>query len=175
MRYFACWLSQFCYTWIAFPSSILTGLCVLYVYVHIFMYICIYVYTYIVVFGILMEFVLYATIIAGTKTPTQHFSLCGHRDDRYVFFILCPWTPLLFFICDKGLHPAVHSTADTADSSTSAIAGFVADPTNQSLGWLSTSPHMRGKDSLWDQIDTEKKNGTHKETTNYITTLYWTI
>ncbi len=52
---------------------------------------CIYVYTHIVVFGILMEFVLYATIIAGTtKTPTQHFSLCRHRDDdHYVFFIPC--------------------------------------------------------------------------------------
>jgi hypothetical protein len=29
-------------------------------------------YTYIVVFGILMEFVLYATVIAGTNAPTQH-------------------------------------------------------------------------------------------------------
>jgi hypothetical protein len=33
--------------------------------------VCLYVHTYIVVFGILMEFVLYATIIAGNKTPAQ--------------------------------------------------------------------------------------------------------
>ena len=41
--------------------------------------VCLYVHTYIVVFGILMEFVLYATIIAGTKTPAQCFSLCRHE------------------------------------------------------------------------------------------------
>ncbi len=127
-----------------FSFSYLNWSCVLYVYVHVFMYICIYVYTYIVVFGILMEFVLYATIIAGTITPTQQFSLCGHRDDRYVFFILCPWTPLLFFFCDKGLHPAVHSTADTANSNTSTMAiAFVADPTNHSVGY--PHPHIWGE------------------------------
>ncbi len=50
-----------------------------------------YMYTYIVVFGILMEFVLYATVIAGTKTHNTKFLIVQASDDpHYVFFILCP-------------------------------------------------------------------------------------
>ena len=56
-----------------------------------------YTHIVVVVFGILMEFVLYATVIAGTTTikhqHKENLSLCGRvmmMTPRYVFFILCP-------------------------------------------------------------------------------------
>jgi hypothetical protein len=65
-------------------------------YFWYWMYICIY--THIVVFGILMEFVLYATIIAGTtKTPTQE--LCGHCDDDTTTSSSSPVPELLYCFC----------------------------------------------------------------------------
>lgn len=63
----------------------------------------VYVYTHtcidvVVVFGILMEFVLYATVIAGTTPPTSTSTIFqtvrafddDDDGDHYVFFILCP-------------------------------------------------------------------------------------
>ncbi len=70
-HHFAFRLSQFCYTWVAFPFSIL----IVFVYCMFMQYV--YMYTFIVVFGILMEFVLYATVIAGTKTHKHNVSHCA--------------------------------------------------------------------------------------------------
>lgn len=81
MPFFACWVSQSCYTWTAFPFFVLNAICVLYfciyTYLSIFLYTCICIHTCIVVvvFGILMEFVLYATVIAGTTTNKHQHNL----------------------------------------------------------------------------------------------------
>ena len=99
-------LSFFCSEW--YYLCIALHFIVFYYCLCIYLSIYVYIYTCIVVFGILMEFVLYATVIAGTTNthaPAQYISNCAgmcHDDgDHYVFFILCPWTPLLFFAATK--------------------------------------------------------------------------
>jgi hypothetical protein len=131
--------SQFCYTWVSFPYPY--DLCVLYIceicYVYIYVYM--YMYTYIVVFGILMEFVLYATIIAGTthnSTTKKIVQSCD--DDNYVFFILCHLTPLLFLYATKDCI-RLNCCSTSTNSNT--------------LYWCWQL------DCFCDQTDTEKKNG----------------
>jgi len=83
-----------------------------------------------------MEFVLYATIIAGTtKTPTQE--LCGHCDDDTTTSSSSPVPELLycFFSATRDcIRLFVYHTADTANSnaSTAAVA-IVADPTTNQM------------------------------------------
>jgi hypothetical protein len=123
-----------------FLSWMLFVYCIVYYCIFLYMHTCIVV----VVFGILMEFDLYATVIAGT-TANKHqhniflfVRMCHDDGDHYVFFILCPWTPILFFVCDKGLHPAELST--------------LLLPTVLCCCWRS--------EGFPDQIDNERKSKT---------------
>jgi hypothetical protein len=147
------------YTWIAFPYWIFfvtwmfVCLCFLYIWIYVYMYIHSYC-----CFRYLNGVCPIVDDHCGhQKTPAQRFSLWRRRDGSYVFFIPCPWTPILFFYCDRGLHPAVFSTV-----------GFAADPANNwlliSYYYPSYPPHpwRRGREkglflirqTLWEKKTT---------------------
>jgi hypothetical protein len=81
-HYFACWLSQFCYTWVAFPFSIL----IVFVYcillylciVCLCIYLCICVYIYCCFRYLNGVCPIRDGHCGHQKTPTQWFSLCRH-------------------------------------------------------------------------------------------------
>ena len=156
MHWFAYRLSQFCYTWTAFPFLILVILlwlypCLLYVYV---LCIYVYVYTYIVVFGILMEFVLYATVIAGTTNTHQHKENPSLR-----------WSVMMMVTPLRLLHPlSLNSSIVFCLRQRIASGWTVAIAANSSLLFLLTFRWLS------DQTDTEKKLEHTKKPTNHINT-----
>jgi hypothetical protein len=148
------YVNCFSFFWLVF--------CVLYFFVCL-LCISVYVYTYIVVvFGILMEFVLYATVIAGT-TKHQHnvFLIVRACDDPATSSSSFVPELLYCFYLRQRIASGWIAAVDSANSSSTANAII----TNSNSLLLLTSRW------LFDQTDTENKNkriSLHKQQEQHI-------